>query len=171
MALDFDWAGFQALARRLDDLVAGERDDAEFANDVRRALTFVYTAGITMPTAGDIFEDSGGAAFAERSINLDLAADPAAAEAAVAQLSERLARSIEAVQPEGDVDADDLEEFVEAVAVNVLDVTSALADGCAHFDASRLGEASWEWSFGFDEWGARALAALTGLHELLWGAN
>ena len=171
MPLDFDWSGFRALAKRLDDLVGGERDDAEFANDVRRALTFVYTAGITMPTAGDVYEDAGGEAFAERSINLDLATDPADAEAAVAELAERLARSIEAVQPEGDVDADELEDLAEGVAVNVLEVTSALAEGCAHFDASRLGEASWEWSFGFDEWGMHALAALTALHELLWGAN
>ena len=171
MANDFDWGGFRALAKRLADLAAGERDDAQFADDLRRALTFVYTAGITMPSAGDIFEESGGDAFAERTVAVDLGADPAALEARVAELSERIAASIEAVQPEGDVDTDELEDFAEGAAANVLEVISALAEGSAHYDASRLGEASWEWSFGFDEWGMHALAALTALHELLWGAR
>ena len=32
-------------------------------------------------------------------------------------------------------------------------------------------EAEWEWSFGFDEWGAHAIGALAALHDLLWGAR
>jgi len=171
MANDFDWAGFRALAKRLDDLVAGDRDDTEFADDLRRAVTFVYTAGITMPSAGDIFEDQGGAAFSDRALSIDLGADPAETEAAVAALAERIAVSVEVIQPEGDVDADELEDLAEGIAVNVREVAAALALGCAHYDESRIGEASWEWSFGFDEWGMHALAALTGLHEALWGAN
>ena len=171
MANDFDWGGFRALAKRLADLAASERNDAEFAEDLRRALTFVYTAGLTMPTAGDIYEDSGGEAFTERTVAVDLGADPAEAEVAVAALAERIAASIEDVQPEGDVDADELEDLAAGVAANVLEVASALGEGSAHYDSSRLGEASWEWSFGFDEWGMHALAALTGLHELLWGAR
>jgi len=171
MTNDFDWGGFRALAKRLADLAATERNDAEFAEDLRRALTFVYTAGITMPSAGDIFEESGGDAFAERTVAVDLGADPAALEARVAALSERIATSIEAVQPEGDVDTDELEDFAEGAAANTLEVVSSLGEGAAHYDSSRLGEASWEWSFGFDEWGMHALAALAALHELLWGAR
>jgi hypothetical protein len=171
MATDFDWQGFRALTKRLDDLLGSERDDAEYAEELRRALAFVYTAGITMPTAGDIYEDSGGEAFADRKIDLDLGADPAEAEAAVATLAEHIARSVEAVQPEGDVDAEALEELCEVAAVGLLDVAGSLADGSAHYDDKRLGEASWEWSFQFDEWGANALTALAALHELLWGAR
>ena len=171
MADYFDWAGFQALAKRLDDLLAGERDDDEFANDLRRALTFVYTAGITMPTAGDIFEDSGGTAFADRAVDLNLGSDPARMEEALAALVARIAHSVEAAQPEGDVDDEALGDLAEVAATGLLDVQQALAAGSAYFDSGRLGEASWEWSFQFDEWGAQALSALGALHELLWGAR
>jgi hypothetical protein len=34
-----------------------------------------------------------------------------------------------------------------------------------------LQEAAWEWTFQFDEWGTHALAAMSALHELLWGAR
>jgi len=171
MATDFDWTGFQALAKRLDDLLAGEREDDEFANDLRRALTFVYTAGITMPTAGDIYEDSGGEAFADRAVDLNLGSDPAKMEAALAELVARVAHSVEAAQPEGDVDADSLQDLAELAATGLLDVQQSLATGSAYFDDGRLGEASWEWSFQFDEWGAQALSAISALHELLWGAR
>jgi hypothetical protein len=58
-----------------------------------------------------------------------------------------------------------------AAAQNMVDVDAALAEGAAHFAGKRLNEAAWEWSFGFDEWGAHALAAVSALHDLLWGAR
>jgi hypothetical protein len=170
MATDFDWSGFSALAKRLDDLVVGQRDDAEFAEDLRRALTFVYTAGVTMPTAGDVFEDAGGDEFWENTLALDLGRSEPDAQV-VADLAERIATSVAAVQPEADADAEELADLAEVAAHNVLDAVSHLADGAAHFEASRLQEAAWEWSFQFDDWGAYALAALIALHELLWGAR
>jgi Domain of unknown function (DUF5063) len=172
MQTDFEWGSFRGLVKRVDDLLGGQREDSEFAEDLRRATTFVYTAGLTMPSAGDIYEEVGGEAFADREISLDLDGEnPEQAEATVLALLERIARSVEAVQPEGDIDGAELLELAESVALNLLHVKKALAEGSAHFDAGRLGEASWEWAFQFDEWGGHALAALSALHELLWGAR
>lgn len=171
MAIDFDWAGFRALARRLEDLVAGDSDSDEFAEDLRRALTFLYTAGLTMPTAGDIY-DAAGQEFWSRAVTLKLdAPDPAEFEASAAALAQRIITSVDAAQPEGDVEVDDVEELAELAAASVLEVASALAEGSGHFDDGRSQEAAWEWSFQFDEWGTHALGAISALHELLWGAR
>ena len=171
MAIDFDWGGFRALARRLDDLVAGDSDDAEFAEGLRRALTFLYTAGLTMPTAGDVY-DAAGEEFWARAVSLKLdATDPAEFEAVVAALAQRIITSIDAAQPEGDAEVDDVEELAEMAAASILEVIAALAEGSEHFDAGRSQEAAWEWSFQFDEWGTHALGAISALHELLWGAR
>jgi hypothetical protein len=173
MADNFDWTGFRALVKRLDDLVGGQRDDAEFAEDLRRALTFVYTAGVTMPTAGDIYEDAGGDEFWSGTLAVPAADEPgdsgqgAAAEA----LADRIGASVESVQPDELGDPDEIAEVATIAAENLLDVLSNLASGNVLFDEKRLKEAQWEWSFGFDEWGAHALSALSALHELLWGAR
>ena len=74
-------------------------------------------------------------------------------------------------QPEGDVEVEDIEELAEAAAVQVLELAAALAEGSEHFDGERSQEAAWEWTFQFDEWGTHALAAMSALHELLWGAR
>jgi len=171
MATDFDWAGFRALAQRLDDVLASDSADAVLAEDLRRSLTFLYTAGITMPAAGDVYE-AAGEEFWSRAVNLTLdAPDAAQFEASVTALAQRIITSVDTLQPEGDVEADDIEELAEAAAAAVLEVVSALAEGSRHFDEGRLEEAAWEWTFQFDEWGTHALAALTTLHELLWGAR
>ena len=171
MAIDFDWNGFRALVKRLDDLVASESEDAEFAEGLRRAITFIYTAGVTMPSAGDVYEDAGEAFWTDSvSLNLD-AADPAELEEAVTALAQRIITSVDAAQPEGDVEAADIEELAETTAGQILELSAALAEGSEHFDAKRLQEASWEWTFQFDEWGTSALAAVSALHELLWGAR
>lgn len=172
MANDFDWLGFRALVKRLDDLVGGQRDDAEFAEDLRRALTFVYTAGITMPTAGDIYEDAGEDFWnGTRDVPAAVEAGDSAHEAAAEALADRIVASIEAVQPDELGDPEEISDVATTTAENVLDVLSNLAGGNVLFDEKRLQEAQWEWSFGFDEWGAHALAALSALHELLWGAR
>jgi len=171
MATDFDWTGFRALTRRLDDLLAGDSCDEEFAQDLRRALTFLYTAGVTMPAAGDVYE-AAGEEFWSRAVDLKLdAPDAATFEAAVTALAQRIVTSVDTAQPEGDVDRDDIAGLAEMAAASVLEVASALAEGCAHYDDDRLTEASWEWTFQFDEWGTHALGAMTALHELLWGAR
>ena len=173
MASDFDWAGFRALTKRLDGLVDCERDDAEFTDDLRRALTFVYTAGITMPTAGDIFEDAGGDEFWNTKEVPGLSPDVDSGDNATAgeSLAARIAESAEAAQPDELGHPDEIVEVATTAAENLLDVVSALEAGAALFDESRLQEAQWEWSFGFDDWGTHALAALSALHELLWGAR
>jgi hypothetical protein len=171
MATDFDWAGFRALVKRLDDLLASDAEDPEFAENLRRALTFVYTAGVTMPAASDVYEDAGEEFWTDAvTLKLD-APDPAEVEETTTALAQRIITSVDALQPEGDVEADDIEELAEATASQILDLVAELAEGSAHFDAKRVQEASWEWTFQFDEWGTAALAAVSALHELLWGAR
>ena len=171
MAIDFDWAGFRALAKRLDALIAGDSSEPEFALDLRRAITFLYTAGVTMPAASDVYEDAGEE-FWSNAVTLKLdAPDPAELEASVTALAQRIITSVDAVQPEGDVEVDDVEELAEATAMQILELSAALAEGSAHFDEKRLQEAAWEWTFQFDEWGTQALSAIAALHELLWGAQ
>ena len=70
---DFEWTGFRALVKRVDDLLGSGRDDAEFAQDLRRALTFAYTAGITMPSAGEVYDAAGGDEFWNDAVKLDTA--------------------------------------------------------------------------------------------------
>ena len=171
MAIDFDWAGFRALVKRLDDLLGSDAEDPEFAENLRRAITFVYTAGVTMPAASDVYEDAGEAFWSDAvTLKLD-APDPAELEASMTALAQRIITSVDALQPEGDVEADDIEELAEATAAQVLELSAALAEGSAHFDEKRMREAAWEWTFQFDEWGTSALAAASALHELLWGAR
>ena len=127
--------------KRLDDLIAGDSDDAEFAEGLRRAITFIYTAGVTMPSAGDVYEDAGEEFWTDAvSLNLD-APDPAELEAAVTALAQRIITSVDAAQPEGDVEADDIEELAETTAGQILELSAALAAGSEHFDAKRLQEA------------------------------
>jgi hypothetical protein len=173
MPTDFDWTGFRALAGRLADLVEGDRDDATFAEDLRRALTFVYAAGITMPTAGDVYEDAGGDEFWNAKPVPVLAPGVEADENIVAaeQLAARIAESVEAAQPDSLGDPDEVVDIATTAAETVFDVVSALDAGSELFDTKRLQEAQWEWSFGFDDWGGHALSALSALHELLWGAR
>ena len=144
MATDFDWAGFRALTKRLDDLVGGTREDAEYAQDVRRALTFIYTAGVTMPSA---------------------------VEQAISALSHRLAASVMAAQDDDEIDTEELADLADTAAQGLHDACTGVSAGSRYFDENRMDEAAWEWSFGFDEWGSNALAALGALHELLWGAK
>jgi hypothetical protein len=172
MTTAFDWEGFRALAGRLDKLIAEGATDIDgndiFAAEARKALSYLYTAGVSMPSAGDIFEDSGGDSFWERSLGDAEEHDPDAEEAEVSAIAERLHASVHVLQ--GEEDAEDLDELLWIAALNLNEVSNALAAGSAHFDAKRINEAAWEWSFGYDDWGARALASMTALHELLWGA-
>lgn len=168
---DFDWEGFRALVGRVDSLLTDEPKDPEtYADDCRRALAFLYTAGVSMPQAGDIFEDAGGDAFWERTLSATtVSIDPAAAEERVEALAERIGASVDALQPD-EIDEETDEEFL-LIAAALWEVDAALAAGVNHYDAKRLHEAAWEWSFGFDEWGGQVLVALTGLHDVLWGAR
>jgi hypothetical protein len=171
MAIDFDWSGFRALVKRLDDLLADDAEDPEFAAALRRAITFLYTAGVTMPAASDVYEDAGEEFWSSAvALKLDVP-DPAELEESVTALAQRIITSVDAVQPEGDVEVDDVEELAEATAMQILELSASLAEGSAHFDAKRSQEAAWEWTFQFDEWGTQALAAVSALHELLWGAG
>ena len=171
MAIDFDWVGFRALVAHLDDLLAAQTEDAEFAQNLRRAITFIYTAGVAMPAGSDVYEDAGEE-FWSGAVTLKLdAPDPAELEESVLALAQRIITSVDAAQPEGDVEVEDIEELAEATAVQILELVAALAEGSAHFDATRSREASWEWTFQFDDWGTSALAAISALHELLWGAR
>jgi len=172
MATDFDWAGFRQLAKRVDDLVASEREDAEFAHDVRRALTFLYTAGVTMPSAGDVYEGAGGDEFWNETVELESEiAEENAVESAIRSLAHRIAHSVQAAQGDPDIDPDELADLADSAAQGLHDTCADLSAGSKYFDAKRADEAAWEWSFGFDDWGSNALAALTALHELLWGAR
>ena len=172
MATDFDWIGFSELTKRLDDLVGEVREDEMFAEDVRRALTFLYTAGVTMPGAGDIYEAAGGEEFWSETVDLDAElADERAIEAAVAALARRIMHSVEAAQADADIDSEELRDLADTAAQGVRDTCTGLSAGARHFDEKRFDEASWEWSFGFDDWGSNAIAALGALHELLWGAK
>jgi hypothetical protein len=172
MATDFDWAGFRALVKRLAELVSSERDDVEFAQELRTAATFAYTAGITMPTAGDVYDDAGGDAFWNNTVDLDTeSADEHAAETAVAELAKGIARSVEAAQDDPDIDREELADLADTAAQGLYDTATLLATGARYFDEQRNDEAAWEWSFGFDDWGSNAIAALGALHELLWGAR
>lgn len=178
MAHDFDWSGFRALVKRVEVLVGGDREDAEFAEDLRRSLAFVYTAGITMPTAGDVYEDAGGEEFWSATPDLPAAdlddATPTGVDdrvMAVEALADRIGASIESVQPDELGDPEEIADFASGTAEALLDTLAGLAVGNALFDEGRVLEAQWEWSFGFDEWGAHALTAMSALHELLWGAR
>jgi len=168
---DFDWEGFRALTGRLDALLNAELSSPDtFAEDCRRTLAFLYTAGVSMPTAGDVFEEAGGDQFWERAIASDAGAlDPAATEERITELAEKIGYSVDALQPD-EVDEDADEEMLLA-ASNLWEVHLSLAAGASHYDAKRLNEAAWEWSFGFDDWGGQALLALTGLHDVLWGVR
>jgi len=173
MALEYDWNGFRALVRRLDMLLAGEavlEEFDSFPEACRRTLSFLYTAGVSMPAAGDVFEDAGGDSFWEGKLGgASAAADPARAEAEIQQLSHQLAEAV--IELQGDADTEEIEDLVATAARSLWDVRESLGDGTQHYDAKRLHEAAWEWSFGFDEWGAHSLAALTALHDALWGAK
>ena len=173
MSTQFDWEGFRALAGRLESLLAGEAtlaEDDTFIEACRRALAFLYVAGVSMPAAGDIFEDAGGDAFWERRLGADAAvADPLGAESEIDAISERLRVDLEVLQD--DADDEDVADLVGAAARALWDTRESLSAGNEHYDARRLMEAEWEWSFGFDEWGAHAIAALAALHDLLWGAH
>ena len=168
---EFDWEGFRALVGRLDTLLTGELSDPEtFAEDCRRTLAFLYTAGVSMPSAGDVFEEAGGDSFWERAMASDAGAlDPVATEERITELAEKIGFSVDALQPD-EVDEDADEEMLLA-ASNLWEVRVSLATGGIHYDAERLREAAWEWSFGFDDWGGQALLALTGLHDVLWGVR
>ncbi|PKQ15308.1 MAG: hypothetical protein CVT67_10410 [Actinobacteria bacterium HGW-Actinobacteria-7] len=171
-ATEYDWEGFRALAGRLDALLVDELtigDFDTFAETCRRTLAFLYAAGVSMPAAGDVFEDAGGAEFWEGKLGAEtLLPDPSAVEEEIAALETRLRADI--AQLQSDADEEDYDELLGVAARSLWDVRESLGDGMAHFDAKRMHEASWEWSFGFDEWGAHALAATTALHDLLWGA-
>jgi len=168
---DFDWEGFRALVGRLDALLTTPPADPDtFAEDCRRTLTFLYTAGVSMPTAGDIFEEAGGDAFWEPAMaSVATTLDPAETEERITDLAEKIGVSVDALQPD-EVDEDTDEEMLMA-ASNLWEVHLSLSVGAAHYDAKRLNEAAWEWSFGFDDWGGQALLALTGLHDVLWGVR
>ena len=167
---DFDWDGFRSLCMRLESLIMEQpADAAAFAADCRRALAFLYTAGVSMPDAGDIFEDAGGEEFWAGAVKLNVAdTDPGAAEDAISLLATRLLESVREVQPD-ELEDGARDEIVDA-ASRLWDVRTILAEGAALFDAKRGHEASWEWSFGFDDWGSSALLGMTALHDLLWGA-
>lgn len=173
MATDFDWEGFRALAGRLDSLLAGEAtlaDDDTFAEACRRALAFLYTAGVSMPPAGDVFEDAGGDSFWEGKLGAsDAELDPASVESEIENIASALIESV--VELQGDLDEEELEDVLTIAARALWDVREALGAGTEHYDAKRLHEAAWEWSFGFDEWGAHALTATSSLHDALWGAR
>ncbi len=172
-ATEYDWEGFRALAGRLDALLVDETPieyDETFAEMCRRILAFLYAAGVSMPAAGDVFEDAGGAEFWEGKLGSESnALDPARVEEEMATLEGRLRADIVELQP--DVDAEDYEELLGIAARSLWDVRESLGEGMQHFDQKRVHEASWEWSFGFDEWGAHTLAATSALHDLLWGAR
>ena len=172
MATDFDWAGFRALTKRLADFVGETREDEALAEDLRRAVTFLYTAGVTMPGAGDVYEAAGGEEFWSETVDLDTErADERAIESAVSALARRIRHSVEAAQADADIDSEELRDLADNAAQGVHDTCTGLSAGARYFDEKRLDEASWEWSFGFDDWGSNALAALGALHELLWGAK
>jgi hypothetical protein len=172
-ATEYDWEGFRALAGRLDALLADESPveyDDTFAEMCRRSLAFLYTAGVSMPAAGDIFEDAGGADFWESRLGSDSSAgDPALVEAEIEAIELRLRADIAELQ--SDADAEDYDELLGVAARSLWDVREGLGEGMHHFDQKRVHEAAWEWSFGFDEWGAQALGATSSLHDLLWGAR
>jgi hypothetical protein len=172
MATDFDWTGFRALAKRLDDLLGGSRDDEEFAQDLRRALTFVYAAGVTMPGAGDVYDAAGGEEFWNDAVTLESElAEEHAVEQAVSALAHHIAASAQAAQDDADIDAEELADLADTAAQGLHDACTGLSAGSRYFDEKRVDEAAWEWSFGFDDWGSNAIAALGALHELLWGAR
>ena len=172
MATDFDWAGFRALIKRLDELIGAAREDAEYAQDVRRALTFIYTAGITMPTAGDVYDAAGGDEFWKDTVNLEgELAEERSVEQAVAALSHRLAASVMAAQDDDEIDTEELADLADTAAQGLHDAYTGISAGARYFGENRMDEAAWEWSFGFDEWGSNAVASMQALHELLWGAR
>ena len=167
---EFDWEGFRSLCTRLESLFTEQPDEnGTFAGDCRRTLAYLYTAGVSMPDPGDVFEDAGGEEFWAGAVKLAAPdTDPAASEDAISALAARLLESIREAQP------DELEEEVDNeildAASRLWDVRIILAEGAALFDAERGHEAAWEWSFGFDDWGSSALLGMTALHDLLWGA-
>lgn len=173
MTSEYDWDGFRSVVRRLDMLLAGEavlEDYDTFAEACRRSLAFLYVAGVSMPAAGDVFEDAGGDSFWESKLASSAdAVDPLKAEAEIDELTRQLAASV--IELQGDAEADEIEDLAAAAARGLWDVRESLSDGIRHFDAGRPNEAAWEWSFGFDEWGAHALAATSALHDALWGAK
>jgi len=173
MSTQFDWEGFRALIGRLDSLLAGEvrLDDYDtFVEASRRVVAFLYAAGVSMPAAGDIFEDAGGAEFWEGRLGADTAAaDPLNVEFEIGAIAERLRTDLAELQD--DVAEEDVADLVDAAARGLWDVRESLGAGTGHFDSKRFHEAEWEWAFGFDEWGAHAIAALSALHDLLWGAR
>jgi hypothetical protein len=172
MATDFDWAGFRALTKRLDELVGGTRDDADYAQDVRRALTFIYTAGVTMPSAGDVYDAAGGDEFWNDTVDLEgELAEERAVEQAISALSHRLAASVMAAQDDDEIDTEELADLADTAAQGLHDACTGVSAGSRYFDENRMDEAAWEWAFGFDEWGSNAVAAMQALHELLWGAR
>ncbi len=171
-ALDFDWEGFRALAGRLDSLLANEHtlvDDDTFIEAARRTLAFLYAAGISMPAAGDVFEDAGGDVWERTLGGESVLPDPARVESEIAEIEERLHADI--VEIQSDADDEDVSDLLGTAARALWDVREGLGEGMSHFDAKRLSEAAWEWTFGFDEWGAHTLAASVALHDLLWGAR
>jgi hypothetical protein len=172
MATDFDWSGVRALAKRLDELVSATREDAEYAQDLRRAAAFLYTAGVTMPSAGDVYDAAGGDEFWNETVDLDTErAEEREIEAAVASLARRIAASVTAAQDDPDLDTEELSDLADTAAQGLHDACAGLSAGSRYYDEQRMDEAAWEWAFGFDEWGGNIAAALTSLHELLWGAR
>ncbi|MGV8084400.1 MAG: hypothetical protein AB2L09_12325 [Coriobacteriia bacterium] len=172
MADTFDWTGFSELVQHLDDLLGSGRDDAAFADELRSSLALLYAAGVMAPPAGDIFDEAAGEAYWSESLGMDPnKIDPATLGAAMTHLASRIAASVEAVQPEGDIDEDALNDLAETAAQGLLDTVTLLAGGSKHFEAGRVREAAWDWSFQFDDWGTSVLAALAALHELLWGSR
>jgi hypothetical protein len=125
-----------------------------------------------MPSAGDVYEAAGGEEFWNETVDLESElAEEHAVEQAVRELSHLIAHSVEAAQADADLDPDELADLADTAAQGVHDTVAGLATGARYYDGGRLDEASWEWAFGFDEWGSNAVAALGALHELLWGAR
>ena len=135
-------------------------------------MTFTYTAGVTMPSAGDVYDAAGGDEFWNETVDLDSEiAEERAIEAAVTALSRQIHRSVEAAQADSEIDPEELADLADTAAQGLHDTCTGLLAGARYFDEERLDEAAWEWSFGFDDWGGNAIAALGALHELLWGAR
>jgi len=166
-AFDYDWAGFRELVGEYERFLtqAPQQDLPLFQELAQSKLArLYYEATVMRRVAVDFYSDTGGdEAWAARDEEHNPEYDQwfetwqSHERSLAAYLGDRNRFFVAG-------DPSEQECYATSLSDGLADVLSDLQAGAAHFDAGRLPEAMWEWTFRFDHWGDHALDALKVLH-------
>ncbi len=164
-ASDYDWAGFRGIVREYESVLTGATDSEfqVFRERCKALLARLFYEGTRMPTYGDVYTQTGGDEewdARDEEDNPEVSEWLARWREYEPSLSEYLGeRNVFYVaNPEAE------EAWTATLSDTLADVLSDLQTGATHWDAGRLPEAMWEWTFSFDHWGEHALDAMKAMH-------